>query len=58
MDERIPQAAQSRTAVAECLSATTTLWLPVYAAAVALLVALVAWLVDRARARNAVAAAG
>lgn len=52
------QAAQSRTAVAECLSATTTLWLPVYAAAVALLVALVAWLVDRARTRNAVAAAG
>lgn len=36
------QEVQSHQAVADCLSATTTLWLPVYAAGAALLVALVA----------------
>ncbi|KND26052.1 hypothetical protein [Streptomyces acidiscabies] len=34
-------------AVADCLSATTTLWLPVYAAGVAVLVGVAAWLVGR-----------
>ncbi|CAL2068137.1 MULTISPECIES: hypothetical protein [Streptomyces] len=34
---------QSRHAVADCLSATTTLWLPVYALAAALLTALGIW---------------
>lgn len=43
------------TAVADCLSATTTLWLPVYAAGVAVVVALTAWAVDRVRARKRVA---
>ncbi|GHC81133.1 hypothetical protein [Streptomyces flavofungini] len=51
------QDVQSHTAVADCLSATTTLWLPVYAAAVAVLVALGAWSVDRVRARDKTAAA-
>ncbi|MFJ8826668.1 hypothetical protein ACIREE_33470 [Streptomyces sp. NPDC102467] len=46
------QHVQSHDAVADCLSATTTLWLPVYAVGAAVLVGLVAWLVDRARARN------
>ncbi|MEV1066949.1 hypothetical protein [Streptomyces sp. NPDC050263] len=45
-------------AVADCLSATTTLWLPAYAAGAAVLVALGAWCVDRARARRAAAVAG
>ncbi|MEU7202424.1 hypothetical protein [Streptomyces sp. NPDC045470] len=36
-------------AVADCLSVTTTLWLPVYAAGVAVLVGLGAWAFDRAR---------
>ncbi|MFD7711757.1 hypothetical protein ACFV6E_40555 [Streptomyces sp. NPDC059785] len=43
---------QSHEAVADCLSATTTLWLPVYAAGAAVLVALSAWTVDRVRARR------
>ncbi|MBL1094132.1 MULTISPECIES: hypothetical protein [Streptomyces] len=46
------QAAQSHDAVADCLSATTTLWLPVYAAGAAVLAGLVAWSLDRARARK------
>lgn len=46
------QAVQSHEAVANCLSATTTLWLPVYAAGAALLVGLGAWSVDRGRTRN------
>ncbi|WP_051779743.1 hypothetical protein [Streptomyces sp. NRRL S-241] len=46
----LTQEAQSHTAVADCLSATTTLWLPVYAAGAALLVGLGAYCVDRVRA--------
>ncbi|MCX4546126.1 hypothetical protein [Streptomyces sp. NBC_01565] len=46
------QEVQSHVAVADCLSATTTLWLPVYGAGVALLVALTAWSRDRIRARS------
>jgi hypothetical protein len=42
---------QSQGAVADCLSATTTLWLPVYAAGVAVLVGLGAWFVGRGRVR-------
>ncbi|RRQ78472.1 hypothetical protein CQW44_36695 [Streptomyces griseofuscus] len=38
---------QSRHAVDDCLSATTTLWLPVYALAAALLTALGIWWVTR-----------
>ncbi|GLV87604.1 hypothetical protein Slala03_72930 [Streptomyces lavendulae subsp. lavendulae] len=41
---------QSGEAVADCLAATTTLWLPVYGVAAAVLVGAVAWLRDRARA--------
>ncbi|MFD7666107.1 hypothetical protein [Streptomyces sp. NPDC059788] len=51
------QDVNSHAAVADCLSATTTLWLPVYAAGAAVLVALGAWALDRARARNEVSAA-
>ncbi|MFJ6384071.1 hypothetical protein ACIQI7_29210 [Kitasatospora sp. NPDC092039] len=40
---------QARLAVAGCLSATTTLWLPVYALGAALLVALAVRLLDRSR---------
>ncbi|MFE7131840.1 hypothetical protein ACFVIM_13340 [Streptomyces sp. NPDC057638] len=47
------QDVQRHDAVADCLSATTTLWLPLYAAVVAVLVAVGAWL--RARARSAAA---
>ncbi|MFE5808948.1 hypothetical protein [Streptomyces sp. NPDC056491] len=43
---------QARKAVAECLAATTTLWLPLYGLGVAVLVGAVAWLRDRARARS------
>ncbi|MFI1394285.1 hypothetical protein [Streptomyces sp. NPDC020681] len=43
---------QSHTAVADCLSATTTLWLPVYGLGAAVLVGLGAWFFDRARARS------
>ncbi|MFE0631953.1 hypothetical protein ACFW3D_33995 [Streptomyces sp. NPDC058864] len=52
------QAVQSHDAVANCLSATTTLWLPVYGAGAALLVGLGAWLVDRVRVRNGAAGPG
>lgn len=45
-------------AVADCLSATTTLWLPVYAAGAAVLVGLAAWCIDRVRASKATAEAG
>ncbi|MGW2048842.1 hypothetical protein ACWCPF_27210 [Streptomyces sp. NPDC001858] len=45
-------------AVADCLSHTTTLWLPVYAAGAAALVALGAWGIDRLRARRAATEAG
>lgn len=50
------QAVQSHDAVAGCLSATTTLWLPVYAAGAALLVGLGAWFIDRVRVRGEAAA--
>ncbi|MFJ2771005.1 hypothetical protein [Streptomyces sp. NPDC087300] len=43
------QEIQSHDAVADCLSATTTLWLPVYAAGIALLVVLGAWSAGRVR---------
>ena len=51
------QDVQSHEAVADCLSATTTLWLPVYAAGVALLTGLGAWLLDRARVKKLAVAA-
>ncbi|WP_406176626.1 hypothetical protein [Streptomyces sp. NBC_00996] len=46
------QEAQSGKAVADCLAATTTLWLPLYGAGAAMLVGAVAWSRDRARARK------
>lgn len=49
------QEARSHEAVADCLSATTTLWLPVYGVGAAVLVGLGAWCVDRARAGRATA---
>ncbi|MGW6688052.1 hypothetical protein [Streptomyces sp. NPDC054961] len=48
---------QARKAVAECLAATTTLWLPVYGVGVAVLVGTGAWFRDRTRQRKASAAA-
>lgn len=42
---------QGRRAVAECLVATTALWLPLHGVGVALLVGTVAWFRERARAR-------
>ncbi|MGV9312751.1 hypothetical protein ACWDR0_11215 [Streptomyces sp. NPDC003691] len=42
--------AASHEALADCLSSTTTRWLPAYAAAVAVLVGIAAWWLDRARA--------
>ncbi|MFD8547591.1 hypothetical protein [Streptomyces sp. NPDC059649] len=51
------QAAQSHVAVADCLSATTTLWLPVYGAGAAVLTGLVAWSLGRARTRKPAATA-
>jgi hypothetical protein len=51
------QDVQRHDAVADCLSATTTLWLPLYATAVAVLVAGGMWCRDRARSRNAPTAA-
>lgn len=44
------QEVQARNAVAECLAATTTLWLPLYGVGVAVLVGAGAWFRDRARA--------
>ncbi|MFC4331104.1 hypothetical protein ACFPC0_25665 [Streptomyces andamanensis] len=49
------QGVRARTAVAECLSATTTLWLPVYGVGAAVLVGAAAWFRDRTRARRAAA---
>ncbi|MFD7086051.1 hypothetical protein [Streptomyces sp. NPDC059918] len=46
---------EARKAVAECLAATTTLWLPLYGVGVAVLVGAVAWFRDRARARSGLA---
>ncbi|WP_330285634.1 hypothetical protein [Streptomyces sp. NBC_00576] len=48
----------SHDAVADCLSATTTLWLPVYAAGGAVVVGLGVWSIDRVRVRNESAEAG
>ncbi|MFF4571720.1 hypothetical protein [Streptomyces sp. NPDC001410] len=45
------QSDESQHAVNDCLASTTTLWLPVYALAAALLAALGTWLVSRAGAR-------
>ncbi|MER5473126.1 hypothetical protein ABZX90_25705 [Streptomyces sp. NPDC002935] len=45
------QEARAGNTVAECLSATTTLWLPAYGLGVAVLVGSVAWFRDRARVR-------
>ncbi|MEV7616826.1 hypothetical protein [Streptomyces sp. NPDC089799] len=45
------QESQARQAVAECLASTTTLWLPLYGLAAAVLVGTVAWFRDRSRAR-------
>ncbi|MFJ2188804.1 hypothetical protein ACIOJE_12740 [Kitasatospora sp. NPDC087861] len=46
------QSDQIRPAVNTCLASATTLWLPVYALAAALLTALGGWLVGRAGARR------
>ncbi|MFA7754206.1 hypothetical protein V5F01_11265 [Streptomyces sp. NRRL B-2790] len=46
---------RSQHTVNDCLASTTTLWLPVYALAAALLTALGAWLVSRAGARRTTA---
>ncbi|MGW6985469.1 hypothetical protein ACWGE1_39430 [Streptomyces sp. NPDC054932] len=46
------QEAQRHKAVAECLAATTTLWLPLYGAGAAVLVGAAAWSCDRNRARR------
>ncbi|MGW9434448.1 hypothetical protein ACWHA1_41875, partial [Streptomyces decoyicus] len=51
------QAVRSHRAVAECLSATTTLWLPAYGAGAAVLAGLGAWFIGRARARKEAAVA-
>ncbi|MFF1414731.1 hypothetical protein ACFVX6_34030 [Streptomyces sp. NPDC058289] len=49
------QQTHARTAVAECLAATTTLWLPLYGVGVAVLVGAVVWFRDRARSRAGLA---
>ncbi|MEW2083244.1 hypothetical protein [Streptomyces sp. NPDC005283] len=46
------QEAQSRKAVADCLAATTTLWLPLYGTGAAVLVGAGVWFRDRARTRK------
>ncbi|MGW1881854.1 hypothetical protein [Streptomyces sp. NPDC001970] len=46
------QETQSAKAVADCLAATTTLWLPLYGAGAAVLVGAGTWSRDRARARK------
>ncbi|GGT74840.1 hypothetical protein GCM10010207_85180 [Streptomyces atratus] len=51
------QEIQTHDAVADCLSATTTLWLPVYGAGATVLVGLGAWSLDRARVRKEAAVA-
>ncbi|MGW7369461.1 hypothetical protein ACWGI8_40105 [Streptomyces sp. NPDC054841] len=48
------QEAKSHEAVADCLAATTTQWLPLYGAGAAVLVGVGAWSRDRARARKGV----
>ncbi|GGN32939.1 hypothetical protein [Streptomyces fuscichromogenes] len=49
------QSDQSQHAVNDCLASTTTLWLPVYGLAAALLAALGAWLVSRTGTRRTIA---
>ncbi|WP_330461056.1 hypothetical protein OIB37_31805 [Streptomyces sp. NBC_00820] len=51
------QQEQSREAVADCLAATTTRWLPAYALGTALLVGAGSWSWERARARRTADAA-
>lgn len=51
------QEAQSHAAIADCLSATTTLWLSVYGVGAAVLMGLGAWFIDRARVTREAAAA-
>ncbi|SHI25266.1 hypothetical protein SAMN05444521_6211 [Streptomyces sp. 3214.6] len=51
------QQARIHEAVADCLSATTTLWLPAYAFGAAVLVGLGMWCMDRTRTRRNTAAA-
>ncbi|MGW3010566.1 hypothetical protein ACWC9R_17300 [Streptomyces sp. NPDC001219] len=46
------QRARTEEAVADCLSATTTHWLPVYGAGAAVLVGVAVWFFDRARAEK------
>ncbi|MFD9728031.1 hypothetical protein [Streptomyces sp. NPDC059072] len=46
------QQTHARQAVAECLAATTTLWLPLYGIGAAALLGTLAWFHDRARARS------
>ncbi|MFJ8012611.1 hypothetical protein [Streptomyces sp. NPDC096339] len=46
------QQTHAREAVADCLAATTTLWLPLYGVGVAALVGTAAWFHDRSRART------
>ncbi|MDQ0944377.1 hypothetical protein [Streptomyces sp. V1I1] len=46
------QDVQSHDVVADCLAATTTLWLPVYGAGAAVLVGLGVWSFERARGRR------
>lgn len=48
----LAQEVQAGKAVAECLAATTTLWLPLYGVGVAVLVGTGAWFRDRARHRT------
>lgn len=43
------QEAENHAAIADCLSATTTLWLSVYGVGAAVLMGLGAWFIDRAR---------
>ena len=50
--------AQSHTAVADCLAATTTRWLPVYGGGAAVAAGLAAWFLDRARVRKQAAMTG
>jgi hypothetical protein len=49
---------QSHAAVADCLAATTTRWLPVYGGGAAVAAGLAAWLLDRARVRKHAAVDG
>ncbi|MCT9113416.1 hypothetical protein ACFWD7_35495 [Streptomyces mirabilis] len=51
------QEAKVHDAVADCLSATTTLWLPAYGFGAAVLVGLGAWCLDRGRVRKEMAVA-